>query len=139
MAKPAPDPNVTAIRYTSLADVKAALGIDPDDDSEDTRLTALIIAAELAVDFYCGRSFPDTDTAAEPEVITVVPANVAAAALQCAVATVRQTDAAFGVAGSEELLGTVASSQLRSVLRRSDLLRGYRTRFGFAGGRIEAG
>lgn len=43
--------------YLSLADAKSYLGIANADTSEDTLITALIAAAQSAIEAYCGRSF----------------------------------------------------------------------------------
>ena len=43
--------------YTTLADVKASLGIPSGSTGEDTFITASINAAEQEIDNYCGRTF----------------------------------------------------------------------------------
>jgi hypothetical protein len=43
--------------YTTLADVKASLGIPSGSTGEDTYITAAINAAELEINNYCGRTF----------------------------------------------------------------------------------
>ncbi len=43
--------------YTTLADVKASLGIPNGSTGEDTYITASINAAEAEIDNYCGRTF----------------------------------------------------------------------------------
>jgi hypothetical protein len=43
--------------YTTLADVKASLGIPSGSTGEDTFITAAINAAELEINNYCGRTF----------------------------------------------------------------------------------
>tara|TARA_R110002126_G_scaffold142433_1_gene288275 strand:+ start:636 stop:1229 length:594 start_codon:yes stop_codon:yes gene_type:complete len=43
--------------YTTLADVKASLGIPSGSTGEDTYITASINAAEQEIDNYCGRTF----------------------------------------------------------------------------------
>lgn len=58
-----------ATDYVTLADLKAALGID--DTNDDTALTAAIKAASRQIDNYCGRTFgkssSETRTFTAPE------------------------------------------------------------------------
>lgn len=53
------DPLAAAPRYTALATVKARLGIPAANTTFDARVTASIVAAEVAVDTALGRRFPD--------------------------------------------------------------------------------
>ena len=115
------------VRYASLASVKARLNIDTTD--WDTELTQAIIAGEVAMDLYWGRSLPDTGS--NPE-IPGIPVQVKQAAENVAVAVFKQLDAPFGVAGSDAFaLGEIDIDDLaRREIHRSPLLRGYRRGWG---------
>ena len=115
------------IRYGSIDVVKQRLNIT--DTSWDTEITQALISAEVAMDIYWGRSFPDTGT--NPE-IPGIPVQVRQAAENVAVAVLKQTDAPFGVAGSDAFaLGELDfDDQARRELMRSPLLKGFRRGWG---------
>ena len=123
-APPATD--ATTIRYTSLADVKQRLHIT--DTAWDSILTTAIVSAEIALDKWLGRSFPDTGT--NPE-FPYIPVDVIQAAGNIAVAVARQMDAPFGTAASGDLFGEIdLGDEVRRSLERSPHLRGYRAQWG---------
>ena len=119
----------SAIRYGNLDTVKGRLGIDVADTSWDTDLTQAIVSAEVAMDLYWGRSFPDTGD--NPE-IPGIPVQVRQAAENVAVAVFKQTDAPFGTAGSDAFsMGELDFDDLaRREIHRSPLLRGFRRGWG---------
>src|SRR5262245_30882684 len=43
--------------YLSLDEMKALLGIPPEDTTQDARLTALLTVASRAIDIHCRRTF----------------------------------------------------------------------------------
>ena len=114
------------IRYTTLADVKARLQITGTE--WDTILTQAIISAEIAMDKWLGRSFPDSGD--NPE-FPYIPVDIRQAAGNLSVAMARQMDAPFGTSGSSDLFGEIdLGDQVRTALERSPLLRGYRAQWG---------
>lgn len=117
------------IRYADIVKVKKRLNID--DTSWDDEITQAIVSAEVAMDLYWGRSFPDTGD--NPE-IPGIPVQVSQAAENVAVAVFKQTDAPFGVAGSDALaLGDLDFDDLvRREIQRSPLLRGFRRGWGIS-------
>ncbi len=109
---PLPDYLVTVPRYTTLGDVKIAMGID--DGSLDTVITEAIVAIELMVDVYLGTSYPQaadpdvgTDDALDPAPIEGIPVLVQKAAKLGAIALVKLDDAPFGSAGSDDFFGVI--------------------------------
>ena len=115
-------------RYASLNAVKKRLQIT--DTSWDAEITQAIVSAEVAMDVYWGRSLPDTGL--NPE-IPGIPSQVTQAAENIAVAVLKQTDAPFGVAGSDEYLGELdIDDAVRRELNRSPLLRGMRRGWGLS-------
>jgi hypothetical protein len=121
-------PLASTIRYTSLAAVKARLGITV--TVSDAQLTEACIAAETAIDQILGRSFPDTGV--NPE-IQGVPAAIASWATDAAIAVWKAADAPFGSAGSESWIGVVdVTDQTMRVLRHHPLALGYKVTFGVA-------
>lgn len=116
-----------APRYTSLAAVKSRLGVTGTE--WDTEITQAIVAAELAMDIAWGRSFPDTGT--NPK-IPGIPVMVTQAAENVSVAVLKQTDAPFGTAGSDDWFGELElEDEVRKALARSPLLRGFKVAAGF--------
>lgn len=123
------DPLASTIRYTTLDEVKLALGIS--DTVLDTPLTQAIIAGEVAMDTLNGRSFPDTGI--NPE-IPGVPQGVRVWALDVAVEIWRLRDTAAGfTAGSDDWVGTIdVLEAARRAIRRNPLALGWRVAWGVA-------
>ena len=122
------DPLAASIRYTTLDDVKARLGIK--NTESDTQLTTAIIAAEIAIDQWNGRSFPDTGS--NPE-ISGVPVSIAEWSLDASIAIWKAADAPFGQGGSDAWLGSIDVQNITErVLRRHPLSLGYKVSFGVA-------
>jgi len=92
------DDTVTSIRYTTLADVKSALGISTADTGRDARVTQAIIAAETFIDATIGRSFPDSGAV---EQIDAIPERVKLAATNMSVAFYVAQSSPDGVLESE--------------------------------------
>ncbi len=120
------DPLVSVTRYTSLDEVKARLGITHTDF--DAAMTTAIIAAEIAIDQWNDRSFPDTGI--NPEV-PGVPLAITEWALDAAIAIWKAADAPFGQGGSEAWLGAIDVSNITErVLRRHPLSLGFKRAWG---------
>lgn len=92
------DPLEAAIRYTTLADVKQAMGVPASETTYDAQATQAIISLETMIDEYLGRSFPDTGD--DPQ-IAGIPERVKYAALVGSMEMWKLVDAPGGVAGSE--------------------------------------
>lgn len=129
-----PDPNETAARYTTLADVKERLEILLTDTSRDTDITTAIVAGEYSIDVFLGRGFPDLDTDPEdPQIITDVPEAVKMAALSMAIAIWMEADAPGGTAGSDAFFGPISVSEsTRMLLERNPQLVSFRVSWGMA-------
>jgi hypothetical protein len=123
------DPLASTIRYTTLPDVKKALGVT--DTSFDTELTQATIAAETAIDQMNGRSFPDTGI--DPA-IPGVPEAIRVWALDASVAVWKLRDTPTGfTAGSDDWLGSIdATEAARRSLRRNPLALGYKITWGLS-------
>ncbi len=122
------DGSASTIRYTTLADVKARLGITHTD--KDDRITQAIIATEIQIDQHLGRSFPDLSANPEYE-STPVPITEAATAI--AVAVYQAGNSPTGVIGSDDWIGTIDVGQaVRSEFRTNAMLVGYRATWGVA-------
>jgi hypothetical protein len=93
-----PDDTASTIRYTTLADVKSALGISSADTGRDTRITQAIVAAETFIDATLGRSFPDSGAV---EQLASVPERVKLAATNMSVAFYVAQSSPDGVLESE--------------------------------------
>ena len=105
----------SAIRYTTLADVKLALGIN--DDLLDDQITQAVVALEVMIDVYCGQAFPSTG--ANPW-IQGIPEMVKQAALVGGIeifkhATLRLARQAATVTASLASLTTATPPGLRST------------------------
>jgi hypothetical protein len=120
------DPLVDRIRYTSLELVKARLGITHTE--ADVQLTSAIISAEVAIDYWNGRSFPDTGT--NPE-IAGVPEGIRTWATDASIAVWKAADAPFGQGGGDAWLGALDIQQITErVIRRHPLSLGYKVSWG---------
>ena len=122
------DPLASSIRYTTLADVKLALGIT--DTTHDTQLTSVIVASEIQIDQYLGRQFPDTGT--NPE-IEGIPEPIKQAATMVAMGVWKMRESPAGVAGSDGWLEPVdVAATVRREFTTNPLLTGYHAEFGMA-------
>ena len=134
LAEPSPytygtvDMLADAPRYADMDAVKKRIGVE--DTSWDTEVTQAIIAAETTMDVAWGRSFPDTGI--NPR-WPGIPVQVTQAAENIAIAVLNQTDAPFGVAGSDAFaLGEIDIDDLvRKELYRSPLLRSFNVAAGY--------
>ena len=106
---PLPDWTSVEPRYTTVADVKLAMGIDS--DSYDLEIKQAIISIEILIDAHLNTSFPQsadpnagTDAGLDPPPIEVVPVVVSQAAEVGAIKTFQLTQAPTG--GSDDLIGT---------------------------------
>lgn len=123
-----PDPAASAPRYTDLATVKRRLRIPAADTNFDEDLTEAIVAAEIALDFELGQSFPSTGT--NPQ-YAVVPESVSMLMTSAAIAVYKAADAPFGTAGSDDMFGALSIADVASqTIRRSPLIRGLQLSFG---------
>lgn len=122
------NPLVDTIRYTTLEDVKARMGIEHTET--DAQLTQAIIAAEVAIDQVNQRSFGDTGV--NPE-IPGVPQAIRTWALDASIAIWKAADAPFGQGGSDAWLGSLDVQNITErVLRRHPLALGYKVAWGIA-------
>lgn len=122
------DPLADQIRYTTLDAVKQRLGIT--NVESDTALTTAIISAEIAIDQWNGRAFPDTG--ANPEIVGI-PEAIREWSLDAAIAVWKAADAPFGQGGSEAWLGSLDVQNITErVLRRHPLSLGYKVSWGVA-------
>jgi len=125
-----PNPNETALRYTTLDAIKGRLGIPLTDVSRYADITVAGVSGEYAIDVFCGRGFPDI---APDPIITVVPAGVSNVALSMAIAIWKQADAPTGTAGSDAFFGTIAPGEdARALLGMSPELVSFRVSWGVA-------
>jgi len=120
----------TAARYTTVAAVKERLAIEPTDVTRDADILSAIIAAELALDIFMHRSFPDTG--GNPQ-IPGIPDGIRQAALQTAIATWKEADSPTGSSGSDAFMGALSVSETtRTMIQQSAVLIGFRVAFGVA-------
>lgn len=128
------DPLLRVVRYTSVAECKRRLGLTTTDTAWDTAIQQAAITGELQIDIHLGGAYTYTawgPTAADP----AVPLFITQAAENVTVAVLKQTDAPFGVAGSDEFMGELTiEDQVRKELRYSPLFMGQAVQFGFSGG-----
>lgn len=124
------DPLATELRYTSLATIKARLGIPATDTSRDTLITEAGVSAEYAIDVELGRSFPDgpgVPDESQPGPIQGIPLAVITAATQTAIAVWKEADAPVGSAGSDDFFGAIDVADIaRRIVTRSVVLRGFK-------------
>lgn len=117
-----PDALVSTIRYADVDMVKRRIGVE--DTTWDAEITQAIISAESAMDLWWGRAFPDTGL--RPR-WPGIPVQVSQAAENIAVAVLKQTDAPFGIAGSDSMMGELdIDDTVRRELHRSPLLRSFK-------------
>lgn len=123
-----PRPDASAPRYTSLETLKRRLRIPSGNGDYDEDLTEAIVAAEIALDYELGQSFPSTgDNPQYPE----IPTTVVMLSTSAAIAVYKAADAPFGKAGSDEWFGSLSVADVASqTIRRSPLIRGLQRSFG---------
>ena len=122
------NPLATEPRYTTVAKVKELIG--PTAPAKDERIKTAIVASEIQIDQTLHRSFPDTGS--NPE-IAGVPLPIVQAATNIAVAVFKAGDSPFGVAGSDEFIGTISvADETRREFAGNPMLYGYRVGFGIA-------
>ena len=120
------DPLADQIRYASLDDVKLRMGITHTD--YDGQLGLAIVSAEVAIDQWNGRSFPDTGD--NPE-IAGVPAAIRTWAIDASIAVWKAADAPFGQGGGDAWLGSLDIAAITErVIRRHPLSLGYKVSWG---------
>ena len=122
------DPEADAIRYTTLDKVKDRLGIDLSNTTFDTDMTAVIIAAEVAIDQHLGRSFPDPAPLGE---IQSVPEAAVQVATQASVRVWKEADRAGVVSGSDDWFGELEiGASVYQVLMANPVLVGLHVSWG---------
>ena len=122
------DPLASTPRYTTVDQVKQRMGITHAE--QDLALLSAVVAAEVAIDQWNGRSFPDTGD--NPE-IPGVPEAIATWALDASIAVWKAADAPFGTAGGDAWLGSLDVQNITErVLRRHPLALGYKVAWGVA-------
>ena len=122
------NPDQSAIRYTSLDAVKERLGIDLATLTFDADLTAVIIAAEVAIDQHLGRSFPDPLPLGQ---ITVVPEAAVQVATQASVRVWKEADRAGVVSGSDDWFGELEiGGSVYQVMQANPILAGFHVSWG---------
>ena len=106
---PRPDPLETEPRYTTVPEVKTAMGITS--DKYDDKVKQSIVALEWLIDSHLSTQFPQdadpnagTDDALDPPPIEGIPEAVKYAALTGSVKTMRLTEVP---GGSDDLIGTI--------------------------------
>lgn len=122
------DALASAIRYTSLDEVKRRLGIPLTDLDRDDLITQASIAAEVQIDQMNGRAFPDSG--ANPE-WPGVPEAIRSWATDAAIAVYKRADVPLGTGGSDNWIGTLdVADEVERALRRNPLAVGYKVSFG---------
>ena len=106
---PLPDALQGSPRYTTVADVKAAVGIDS--AKYDNQVSQAIVTMEYLIDSHLNTSFPqdpdpnaDTDDALDPPPIEGIPASVSYAALVGSIKTLKLTELP---GGSDDFIGAI--------------------------------
>ena len=136
---PAADPLETTARYTSVADVKTAFGIDS--TTYDAEILQAIVTIEYLIDAFLNTSYPQTadpdigtDDALVPTPILGIPEAVKFAALTGSIAVFKLLDTPFGVGGSDEFVGAIDFSvrSRRAFNEVQPLLLGFKRGWGFA-------
>lgn len=123
-----PDPLASVPRYTDLATVKRRLRIPTANTDFDEDLTEAIVAAEIALDYELGQSFPSTGD--NPQ-YAGIPKNVRTLCTSAAIAVYKAADAPLGTAGSDDWFGALTIADVASqTIRRSPLIRGLQLSFG---------
>ena len=127
------NPLETVPRYTTVDDVKKALEIN--DVTFDAEITQAIVAAEIAMDTFNGRSFPDLPLVEpiEGDEIDGIPDPIKVWALSASIGTFKLRDTVMGSFGADDWLGSVdVNEQARRALHRNPLAYSYRVAFGIA-------
>ena len=128
----------TEPRYTTVADVKEAMGID--DLSLDAVVKQAIVAIESMIDVYLGTTFPQdpdpnvgTDDALVPPPVEGIPVQVQKAAKLGAIALTKLDDTSTGSYGSDEFFGAFEAENAGNAFNSvKPLLSGLRRSWGFA-------
>lgn len=122
------DPLASVPRYTTVEAVKDRMGITHAE--ADLALLSAVVAAEVAIDQWNGRSFPDTGD--NPE-IPGVPEAIKTWALDASIAVWKAADAPFGQGGGDAWLGALDIAQITErIIRRHPLSLGYKVSWGVA-------
>lgn len=122
------DPLASTPRYTTVEAVKARMGITHAE--ADLQLLSAVVAAEVAIDQWNGRAFPDTGD--NPE-IPGVPEAIRTWALDASIAVWKAADAPFGQGGGDAWLGSLDIAQITErIIRRHPLSLGYKVSWGVA-------
>lgn len=118
----------TVPRYTTVAEVKARMGIPAADVTKDALLEQSVVAAEVQIDQINGRSFPDSGL--NPQ-WAGVPDPIRAWATDAAIAVYKRAETPFGQAGSDNWIGTLdVQDEVERALRRNPLALGYKVSWG---------
>ena len=130
------DPLATEPRYTTVAIVEKAVGIDSDNYTDAVKLA--IVSAEYVIDVTLGHSFPDPapavdDTGIAPP-IEGIPEAVSQAAQLGATRILAANDVPGTTAGADDFLGTFdfENETRRALAAMSPLLIGLKRRWGLA-------
>ena len=114
---PLPDALETEPRYTTVAEVKAAAGIDS--SKYDAQVKLSIVTMEYLIDSHLNTSFPQdadpnagTDDALDPPPIEGIPQSVAYAAQVGAIKTLKLTELP---GGSDDFIGAIDFSNQSRV------------------------
>ena len=106
---PLPDALETEPRYTTVVEVKQAVGIDS--DKYDAQVKQAIVTMEYLIDAHLNTSFPQsadpnagTDDALSPPPIEGIPASVSYAALVGSIKTLQLTQLP---GGSDDFVGAI--------------------------------
>jgi len=133
---PLPDYLETEPRYTTIQDVKQAMGIDA--PTLDDVIKQSIVAIELLIDVHLGTSYPQdpdpnagTDDALNPPPIEGIPVSIKKAAKLGAMKLVKLDDTATGEFGSVDFIGEFSfeDSAGRAFTSVMPLLTGLRREF----------
>ena len=131
------NPLETTARYTTVAAVKRAIGIDSAE--WDTEVLQAIVSMEYLIDAYMEHSLPDpadpdvgTDDALVPPPIEGIPEAVKQAALDGTLAVFKATDTPFGTAGSDDFIGAVDfdTRRQRALNQVKPMLLGFKLGWG---------
>ena len=137
---PLPDYLETEPRYTTVVEVKQAMGITIGTDPSDDVVKQAIVSIEILIDSNMGTSYPQdadpetgTDDALDPPPIEGIPVQIQKAAKLGAIALVKLDDTPFGTAGSDEFFGVIEpDSAGRAFNSVKPLLLGLRRSWGIS-------
>ena len=133
---PLPDYLETEPRYTTVVEVKQAMGITIGTDPADDVVKQAIVSIESLIDSHMGTSYPqdaDPDGELDPAPIEGIPVQIQKAAKLGAIALVKLDDTPFGTAGSDEFFGVIEpDSAGRAFNSVKPLLLGLRRSWGIS-------